>query len=169
MSEPMIPAMIEINGNNYEVFSPTIFRPFRECFQVLYFKRRVRFIIQSMRNSIIFYLRKDNDIVGYIYLERGGGRYTWCNKNDWVISPYVVREDLRGQGIGTEMLKDLKTISKRFLSGRIFAIVRNSNTRSVSVMKKAGFKYITNVKRIDGIFPKYMIEISASENMLFEL
>ncbi len=165
-----IPHEIKVYDYTYELFLPSILKPYREWFQPMYFSRLIRLMIQAVRGSIIFYM-KDNtgNICGLLSLERGGGRYPWSTKNDWVISPYAVKSEQRGKGIGTQILLDLKTVLSKYLQGKIYAEVLQTNIPSQRAMEKADFSFLCYAKNSGGLKRKYIITDNASDYCVYEM
>ena len=103
-----IPKEIITDNYKYELYIPTVIRPYKIWFQNMYLKRYVRLMIQALRGSYIFYMKDLSDkVIGYIHLEKENARYPWTTSNDWVISPYAIDEKLRG-GWEIRLLKSLK-------------------------------------------------------------
>lgn len=146
-------AKVRINNYAYFVYKPKLFKLFQDCYQPMSFRKYIRFSISALRGSRIIYMEVDGETVGYCLLEPGGGRYKNLNKSDLVISPYVIREDLRGKGYGTRILKDVVSLvgEKQI----IFAIVKKDNCASLHAMEKAGYIYKTNAN-IVGLLRKYV-------------
>lgn len=115
-----IPKEIRVGEYIYELFIPTILRPYKVWFQSMYLKRYIRMVIQALRGSMIFYMKDlNNNIIGYLHQEKGNSRYPWATKNDWVISPYVINEKYRGKGLGYRIIRDFKEVLSRYISGNV--------------------------------------------------
>ena len=151
---------------DYSLFRPKPFHLFRENFQELNIKKRIRFFLQALRGSFIYYAFKGGNVVGYIVFEPGKGfRYPFTEKRDLVISPYVVKEDCRGQGIGTRILID----SKKLVPGRkIYALVMDDNISSIKAMEKAGYTFEGYAEH-SGIQRKYVLQSKKSEFLVYSL
>lgn len=143
---------MKINELTYSLFRPKPWHLFRENFQKMNFKKRIRFILQSLRGSFIYYALRNGEVVGYIVFGPGKGfRYPFTKEKDLIISPYVVKESCRGQGIGTRILVDT---GKLVPGRRIYAVVMNSNIASIKAMEKAWYKTISYADH-KGIQRKY--------------
>ena len=105
-----------------------------------------------IRGSAIIYMKKKDEIVGYCLLEPGGGRYPDISVNDIVISPYVIKEEQRGKGYGTELLSAVKNIINN--KKKIYAMVKKDNIPSVRAMEKAGYSRIAFAD-VSGFLRKY--------------
>jgi len=148
----------------YEYFKPRPWKLFIENYQEINLKKRIRFLMSCLLGDYMFYMKdKDKKIIGYCLLEPRGWRYPFIDKNDVVISPYVIKPEYRKKGFGTKLLKDITNYVEDATKARIFAIVRINNTASLIAMKKAGYKVWGNVK-ISGMFRKY---IKSDKNSVF--
>ena len=95
-----IPKEIITDNYKYELYIPSVIRPYKIWFQSMYLKRYIRLMIQALRGSYIFYMKdRENNVVGYIHLEKGNTRYPWTTVDDWIISPYAIAPNLRGETV----------------------------------------------------------------------
>lgn len=125
----------------YERYAPKPWRLFKETFEPMTPAKRVRYLLAWLGGAFVFYMRRGDEALAYCVLERGGIRYPFLSKRDFVVSPYIVRPDLRGRGIGGKFLSDLRTSLLAGIEngGDIYAMVRKSNVPSRKAMEKAGF------------------------------
>lgn len=125
----------------YERYAPKPWRLFKETFEAITPTKRVRYLLAWLGGAFVFYMRRNDEALAYCVLERGGMRYPFLSKQDFVVSPYIVRPDLRGRGIGSKFLSDLRDhlLSGEENGGDIYAMVRKSNVPSQKAMGKAGF------------------------------
>lgn len=135
-------------------------------------KKRIRFILQSIHGDLLFYMKDDKEnVCGYILLEYGGNtsRYPWVSNKDWVISPYVVRPELRGQGLGKQLLIDLKNDIAPLIGGNVYADVRVNNIPSIRAMEAAGFKQVCWASINQGLLRKYTISEEPSDYVVYSM
>lgn len=52
-----IPKEIRVGEYIYELFIPTVLRPYKVWVQSMYLKRYIRMVIQALRGSMIFYMK----------------------------------------------------------------------------------------------------------------
>lgn len=136
------PMKIKCNDITYELYKSKPFMPFKENFEEMTVAKKIRFFLQACRGMIVYYMKKNNRVIGYIALEPGAGfRYPDSKKNDWIISPYTIHPNERGKGYGTLMLSDFCASISNRISGDILAEVRLNNLASIRAMEKAGFKF----------------------------
>ena len=145
------------HGFSFFVYRPRLTRLFLVNYQEMYLKKTVRFILSMIRGSVIIYMKKDDEIVGYCLLEPGEGRYPDISGNDVVISPYVIKEDQRGKGYGTVLLSAVKDIIHN--EKKIYAMVKKDNIPSVRAMEKAGYSKIAFAD-IHGFLRRYSFNSS---------
>lgn len=150
---------------SYTYFRPRPWRLFLVNYQQMSIRKYLRFILSSLVGSEIYYMKnKDNTILGYCLLERKGWRYPFVGKEDYVISPYVIKKDYRGLGYGTRLLRDIVNNVK--YNGKIFAMVKKDNISSIKAMEKAGFQIIAHANII-GIMRRYMLADEDAEFYVF--
>lgn len=164
-----IPEKITSGEVFYEKFIPAPLHQFRENYTKMTIRKRIRFLLQSIKGSVIYYMKINNQVVGYVVLEMGGGvRYPFTKKNDWIISPYVINPLERGKGYGTRLLNDLKNNIHPHLKGYIWAEVRVGNIASIKAMEKANYEFISYAA-IQGVFRTYVMKSEKSEYMMFRI
>lgn len=159
---------ISISNHDYKVFHTSIINIFQSPFGKDYFRRRIRYALQSINKNIVLLLEVDGDIIGYSFLERKSYRYPFAGKKDWFISPYVINEKYRGRGYGTILLQDSIAFFKENCLGSLFALVQNNNKPSLGVFSKFSFPLIGRCKKENGILQKYIID-SQGDYYLFKL
>ncbi len=141
-------------GFDYYLFKPNILHLFNKNFQEMYFMRWIRFAIASLRGSVIYYMFENGKAVGYCLLEPGGGRYTFAEKTNVIIAPYVIAPHARGRGL-SELL--INTVTNDLFSGsRIWAAVDKDNIPSIRALTKTGFVQYGRASTY-GLFRKYVM------------
>ena len=144
------------NQYEYSRYKPTIFRLFKETFEHIGTRKKIRYIISCLRGSVVYYMKSNNNTVGYCLLERGGGRYTFISNIDSVISPYIIKPEMRGKGIGTQLLKDIAENNEIVFPGNIYALVRKNNIASIHAMTKADYQFYGYANNV-GTLRKYKL------------
>lgn len=163
-----IPKIIHFKDYYYETYIPTVFKPFKESYEEKTILKKIRFSLQALRGSVIFYLKKDGNTLGYVVLEKGAGiRYPGTSKNDWIISPYTVKPNERGKGYGIQLLSDLKNDLHKYLTGSIYAEVRQNNMASLRAMEKADYTFLHYAKQ-DRLFKRYIKSNIKSEYLVYK-
>jgi len=133
----------------------TPFRLFHEVLDDRYQKMRFRFTAASLRGSVIYYMLKGGKTVGYCLLEPGGWRYTFAEKSDVVIAPYVIAPGERGKGLGRLLIDTV--ISELYSGGgRVWAVVGEDNPASMKTLERAGFTRYSKARK-EGIFNKFFL------------
>ena len=128
---------------NYELFRPRPWKLFIVNYQDMNVSKRIRFTISSITGDIIYYMRNPaGDYLGYCLLEKKNWRYPFLNKNDYIISPYVIKPEKRNCGLGTVLLKDISNECRDYCNINLYAMVKRSNIPSMNAMKNAGFSIL---------------------------
>lgn len=91
-------------------------------------------------SNFLFVCDADGSVIGYAD--------TWCVLDEATITNIAVREDFRGRGIGTMLLKEALDEAKRRDIGAVTLEVRKSNAPAIRLYEKFGFKSA-------GIRPEY--------------
>lgn len=151
---------------SYEFFKPKPWKLFLDNFQQMNLRKYLRFLSSSLAGSEIYYMKnKANTVIGYCLLEGKGWRYPFAGSSDYIISPYVIKEEFRGMGLGTQLLKDIVRNIK--FNGKIFAMVKKNNISSIKAMEKAGFQ-IVGQANIVGIRRIYTLVDKNADFYVFE-
>lgn len=149
-------ATLPLDHRRYERHEPSPGHLFADVFEPLSLRKRIRYLLSWWHGSVVFYMKLSDETLAYCLLEPGGGRYPFLTKRDWVVSPYIVREDMRGLGIGTLLLQDIR--SHRLLDDRreVYAFVRKNNIPSLRAMDKAGWSVFAHARNA-GLQRKYLL------------
>lgn len=147
---------LPLDHRRYERFEPSPGHLFEEAFEPLSLRKRIRYLLSWWHGAVVFYMKLADETLAYCLLEPGGGRYPFLTERDWVVSPYIVREDLRGMGVGTLLLRDIRT--HRLLDDRrnVYAFVRKNNIPSLRAMDKAGWRVFAHARNA-GLQRKYLL------------
>lgn len=125
------------------VFRPCLFslipREFADSFDLL---DRMRLGLRVWRGYYLFCAVKEHKLVGYAFLKRNYlHKYAFMERGDLLINPYFVFEEMRGQGVSTEMLRAVLEDGVVPFK-RIWAVVKSDNGPSLAVLKKLGFRNV---------------------------
>lgn len=142
------------DGFDFYKFRPSVFHLFYKSYETMTFMKWCRFSIAAMRGSHIYYMMNNGEVYGYCLLETGGGRYTFSNKDDLIIAPYIIAPEKRGNGYATIMLKYI--CSQLCVGHKVFAMVKVDNYASIRVMQKLGFAVISKANNF-GFQRKYVL------------
>lgn len=81
-----------------------------------------------------------------VQLRRCPPKYSFATENDFIIGPYYVSPEFRGQRIGTTLVKKL---TDDILDGCIFSYIHVNNKASLAAMKNCGYVPIGNMVKTD--------------------
>ncbi len=123
------------------IFKPTIrsLLP-KEFYKKFNFLDKIKLSFRFLWGGyLLYYLAIDGKIIGYCFLKHNWfGKYKFLNKNDWLINPYYVYEEYRGNGYAQQIIEYmLKSQSGK--NGKIFAVVKDDNIISKFILSKLGF------------------------------
>jgi L-amino acid N-acyltransferase len=97
---------------------------------------------------------EENDIlVGWASLSRWSGRCAYADTAE--ISIYI-KDDFRGKGIGTELLKKILEEGRNSGLHTVLARIADGSEASIRLHKKAGFEYIGVMKEVGKKFGKLL-------------
>lgn len=91
-------------------------------------------------NTEIYVVIKAEKYVGQVRLEK---------KNDVSYISYSIDKQYRRNGIGTEVLRIIKSLSKE---NKLIGKVKKTNTASIKAFRKAGYEEVDRVKYLEFIF-----------------
>lgn len=81
----------------------------------------------------------DGEVAGYAIL--------WCILEDGELANIVVRDDLRGRGIGSDLLDWMLGVAERAGVRNLYLVVRESNEGALRLYRRRGFEEIGARKR----------------------
>lgn len=100
-------------------------------------KKKMQLLYRSIRGYVLYYaIDSDEKWIGYCFLKKNYlNRYTFMKQGDYIISGYYTFPQYRNQGIANKIIaRALKEPANS-----IWAIVRDNNLPSLSVLKNNGF------------------------------
>jgi L-amino acid N-acyltransferase YncA len=101
----------------------------------------------------ILVAEENNTIVGWASLSRWSGRCAYADTAE--ISIYI-KDDYRGRGIGTGLLKKILEQGKNEGLHTVLARIADGSEGSIQLHKKAGFEYIGVMKEVGKKFGKLL-------------
>lgn len=150
-----------IDTFDYYKFQPSPFRLFYKNYEPMYFKKRIRFLLEYIYGYSIIYMEKNDEILGYSVVANWNSRYSsFADKKDIVIGPYFIKDEHRGKGYSEIMVKNvLENMGLKYLNAYMW--IRFNNTPSLKCSQRVGFVKLSNAK-ISGY--KRKIYLSDEEN-----
>ena len=100
--------------------------------------------LEAIESRLVYVAKLQNMIVGYVVLSilnRGGpGAHIFKVMR---LDSICVDETLRGQGIGMEMVRDVRALAKAFGCSELMLGVHPENDKAVGFYQKCGFRIRT--------------------------
>lgn len=122
-------------------YKPSLFRMFYRNYEKQTPQRFIRFLFELHKGYTVYYLEKDENIVAYSVVSKGGGRYHFAENSDIVVGPYFVLEEYRGNHYSeilvSEILNHIET-DYRYA----FDWVKKTNEPSLKCSDRVGFRIV---------------------------
>lgn len=111
------------------------------------FSRKIRETIDFLRgNYHVYYIAKDNNLIGYGTVVKGGGRYRFSSAKDIILCNFGIQPQYRGRGYSSILYQGL--LEKMDLKyEKAFAFITHDNTPSIKSAQKNGFVKTANASR----------------------
>ena len=121
-------------------YVPTLFSPLYCNFEPMSLVRRIRFLFDYLHKRAyrVYYLKVDNDIVGYCFITPGGRRLNCSTNEDIVVGPYYIQERYRGKGL-SEILINTSLANSAYSYKTAYAWVFKKNIPSIKACEACGF------------------------------
>src|SRR5690554_5965989 len=94
-------------------FRPRFFKLFHYKLFELTKREYIRYLLAKIRGSRIFYVLEKGNPIGLCLIEKGGGRYTFCSKDDIVIVPIYIKEEYRRKGWANMLINTIIEFEKK--------------------------------------------------------
>lgn len=134
---------IESLGNGYSLYeyTPNFFRLLYINFEPMRFARRIRLLIEYMGKGSykVYYLKADENFVGYCLIAPGGRRLKCSSDNDIVCGPYFIRKEERGKGYA-KILLNSSLENCRYQYKNAFVWIKKTNIPSIKTSEACGFR-----------------------------
>ncbi len=147
-------------------YQPTALKPFFIDMEPTTIMRRFRFLIDLRYGYSVYYLQKDDELIGYCTITDGKNpRFWFASENDIIIGPYYVDEKYRRNGYSTKLVDAVIHKCENDWS-KAYVYILNSNIPSIRATEKVGGKLLFNVhntiyrkliKREDGEYGVYEV------------
>lgn len=140
-----LPFLKDNRRRSYEtaVFTSDLFHLLPRQFQSDFtFLDRLKLLLRVWRGYRLYMVIDGEKLCAYTFLKRNYlHKYAFMQRGDFLINPYYVHPDYRGFGLAQAMIAhmvgDLKDSP-----GRIWAVVKEDNIPSLTVLKKCAFEHI---------------------------
>lgn len=105
--------------------------------QMLFTQERVETDIQ---NNALYVVRRNGTVIGYARLGMRETEYPGLVKRKiLLVQELCVSEEMRGQGIGTEMMEDVQALAKEWGCTDLQLGVQPENEAALALYRKCGF------------------------------
>lgn len=96
----------QINNIDYYEYRPTFGKWLYRNYEKMPPQRWIRFFLEYIATGkyVIYYMAKDNDILGYCFTAPGGRRLGCSYKDDIVLGPYYILPKHRNSGFSKELI-----------------------------------------------------------------
>lgn len=154
-------------------FKPSMVQLFYLDMEPLTVLKRIQFLIDSVYGYTVYYLYIDGEPVGYCTITSGkNSRYTFASDKDIMIGSYFVKDECRGKGYASALVKLVISECKTEWD-KGFLYIKNKNVPSIHVAQNIGAKFIfharnTRLRKLirdeNGEFGIYMLQNSNTKS-----
>lgn len=102
----------------------------------------MRFMYDKFRGYYLYYFYLSGKPIGFLLLVKGGGRYSFSQKTDFVISPIYIMKEHRGNRYADILIKNVLSIHNK---STIYAIINKDNLASIKLHLRNDFIFNSNV------------------------
>lgn len=155
------------NGISFYAYKPTLFSPLYLNFEHMTVQRRVRLLLEYLHRGkyTVYYLEKDQIMVGYCVAAKGGRRLKCTTEQDVVLGPFYVDPSFRGKGYGTKLIDFI--LHKSGISYHsAYDYIRKNNIPSIRATRSCGFQKIGELN-IVGFF-HHLVETENGEFKIYQ-
>ncbi len=139
----------QIEGIDFYKYKASLFNYFYTpmAYYENLFSRKIRETLDYVRGGYnVIYMARENKIVGYGIITKGGGRNKFATARDVVFNSLYIDPDERGKGLGNILVGAfLHDIGIKYESA--YEYIRNDNIPSIKAAEKNGFVKVSNAKR----------------------
>ena len=147
-------------------YVPTLFSPLYCNFEPMSLVRRARFLFDYLHKGRyrVYYLKIDNDIVGYCYIAPGGRRLNCSTNDDIVVGPYYIKEQYRGKGL-SEILIKASLENNSYTYSVAYEWVLKKNIPSIKACEACGFIKYGELNVVGKM--RRLVEVSDGKYIIF--
>lgn len=147
------------DGFTFYEYKPSITKPFFIDMEPLTFKRRIRMLFAYFSKYRVYYLRENDEYVGYCLVQNGRDRrYKFATGNDIMVGPYFIHENHRGRKLSIFLLDNiLNHIDLKYENA--YDYIHKDNIPSIKASEAVGFKYYS-----DANLSKYLRSLHLCES-----
>lgn len=129
-----------IEGYDYYEFTPTLGMWFFKNYDKMYFKRWIRMLLEFIQGGYkVYYMMKNDDVLAYCLVAKGGRRLKCTTKKDIVLGPYFVMPNKRGQGL-SKILIDIILNKLEIEYESAYDYIHKDNIPSIRASIAVGFR-----------------------------
>lgn len=141
----MLETVYEFEDLKVAKYRPTALKPFYIDMEPTTILRRIRFLIDLHYGYSVYYLKKDEEFLGYCTITSGKNpRFWFADDTDIVIGPYYVEDKQRGKGYATKLVDAvINHCETGWKKG--YVSIKNSNASSIKVTERLGGQLIFHV------------------------
>ena len=140
----------QIDGIDFYRYKASLFKYFYKpiAYYEKLFTRSIRETIDYVRGKYrVIYMAKEDEIIGYGIVTRGGGRYKFCTRKDVVFNSLYIVPKERGNGYGKLLVGAfLKELGIQY--DKAYEHIRDNNIASIKVAEQCGFVKVSSAKRV---------------------
>ena len=139
-------------------YKPTFIIPLLVSFEPLKMIRRFRFWREILSGGYkVYYLAKDDRLVGYCVVAPGGRRLTISKKHDVVLGPYFVAPEHRGKGYAKVLVR-MTLDNCTYNYNLAFDWIHKDNYASIKTSEACGFVQEGHRLNVVGIMRKLVLD-----------
>jgi RimJ/RimL family protein N-acetyltransferase len=133
-----------ICGYSFYEFRPTLLKLFYVNLEKLYLRRRLRFYLAYFTGYNVYYMKYEDEYVGYCVIANGkASRYHFADKDDIIIGPYYICDKYRGKKLSIFMIDTLLN-QIRLQYKNAYDYIAKNNIPSIKASERVGFRYMSD-------------------------
>ena len=105
----------------------------------------------------IIYIAREEKLLGYGLILKGGGLNTFSKTKDVVFTSLYISPDERKNGYGNLLIEFLCSESEKAKCNKIYECIRSDNVPSIKAAERNGFVKISNANRT-GLLKRFVID-----------
>lgn len=140
----MMKPVYKKDGFTFYEYTPSITKPFFINMEPLTIKRRIRFLLAYFYGYKVFYLKENDEFIGYCVVQNGKDkRYSFSTDKDILVGPYFIHENHRGRKLSIFLLDYiLKKSDVKFENA--YDYIHKDNIPSIKASEAVGFEYFSD-------------------------